>query len=32
MYVFCDKYMTVWEKVRNIIEKLIVNLYIIKNI
>ena len=27
-----DKYMTIWEKVSNIIKKSIVNLYIIKNI
>ena len=27
-----DKYMTVWEKVSNIIKKLIVNFYIRKNI
>ena len=27
---FIDKYMTIWEKVYNIIEKLIVNLYVIK--
>ena len=29
---FFDKYMTILEKVSNIIKKLIVNLYIIKNI
>ena len=27
-----DKYMIIWKKVSNIIKKLIVNLYIIKNI
>ena len=27
-----DKYMKIWEKVSNIIKKIIVNLYIIKNI
>ena len=27
-----NKYMTIWEKVSNIIKKLIVNLYMIKNI
>ena len=29
---FIDEYMTIWEKVSNIIKKIIVNLHIIKNI
>ena len=29
---FFDKYMKIWEKVNNIIKKLIAKLYIIKNI
>ena len=27
-----DKYMTIWEKVSNIVKKIVMNLYIIKNI
>ena len=27
---FIDKFMTIWEKVHNVIKKLIVNLYVIK--
>ena len=27
---FIDKFMTIWEKVHNIIKKLVVNLYVIK--
>ena len=29
---FIDEYMAIWEKVSNIIKKIIVNLHIIKNI
>ena len=29
---FFDKYMKIWEKVTNIIQKLMVNLYIVKNV
>ena len=29
---FCDKYMKIWEKVINIVKKLIVKLYIIRDI